>query len=108
MIEEHDRRALMEYRMHQAWDTIELSKFLVTNGKLVVAVNRIYYGMYYALTALALKYHFETSKHGQLIGWFNQEFIAKGKSEAKFGKIVRNAFNSRTKGDYDAFTEFSR
>ena len=108
MISDEDRKALIEYRMKQAEDTIELANFLADNQKLVVAVNRIYYGMYYALTSLALKFQFETSKHGQLIGWFNQEFIAKGKVDPRFGKILRNAFQCRTKGDYDAFVEFSR
>jgi uncharacterized protein (UPF0332 family) len=71
MIDEKDRESLIEFRLNQAYDTIELARFLISSDKLVVAVNRIYYGMYYALTALALKNRFETSKHGQLIGWFN-------------------------------------
>lgn len=108
MINDDDRNALIDYRMTQASETIALAKFLASNQKLVVAVNRIYYGMYYASTALALKFKFETSKHGQLIGWFNREFIAKGKVDPRFGKILRNAFHSRTKGDYDAFVEFSQ
>lgn len=78
--------------MQQALETIELAKFLAENQKFVIAVNRIYYGMYYALTALALKYSFETSKHGQLIGWFNKEFITTKKIDSRFGKILRNAF----------------
>jgi uncharacterized protein (UPF0332 family) len=68
MIEDNDRDALVRYRLNQAIETIELANFLVQNGKLVIAVNRIYYGMYYALTALALKNSYETSKHSQLIG----------------------------------------
>jgi len=108
MIDEKDRNSLINYRLQQAIDTIELAKFLVSNEKLVVAINRIYYGMYYALTALALKNRFETSKHGQLIGWFNKEFIASQKLDPKFGKILRNAFQNRTKGDYDAFISFSK
>lgn len=76
MIDENDRQSLVDYRLLQAIDTIELANFLAVSEKYVIAVNRIYYGMYYALTALALKHGFETSKHGQLIGWFNKEFIA--------------------------------
>lgn len=106
MIEDVDRDALVKYRLNQAIETIELAKFLVKNDKLVIAVNRIYYGMYYALTALALKNNFETSKHGQLIGWFNKEYISKKKTDPKFGRILRNAFQNRTKGDYDAFVNF--
>ncbi|MEI8271592.1 MAG: HEPN domain-containing protein [Paludibacter sp.] len=71
-------------------------------------MNRIYYGMYYSLTALALANSFETSKHGQLIGWFNKEFILTNKLDSKFGKILRNAFQNRTKGDYDAFISFTQ
>ena len=76
MIDENDRQSLIDYRLRQAIDTIDLANFLATSEKYVIAVNRIYYGMYYALTALALKNGFETSKHGQLIGWFNREYIS--------------------------------
>jgi len=108
MINENDRQALVDYRLRQATDTIELANFLAINEKYIIAVNRIYYGMYYALTALALKNGFETSKHGQLIGWFNREYIATKRLDPHFGKILRNAFQNRTKGDYDAFIDFSR
>ncbi len=108
MIEDINREALVKYRLNQAIETIELARFLVHNDKLAIAVNRIYYGMYYALTALALKNSFETSKHGQLIGWFNKEYISAKKADPKAGKILRNAFQNRTKGDYDAFVNFER
>jgi len=108
MITEKDRESLIEYRLNQALETIDLAKFLVDSDKLIIAVNRIYYGMYYALTALALKNKFETSKHGQLIGWFNKEFISSKIVDAKFGKILRNAYQNRTKGDYDAYVSFSK
>jgi len=108
MITDNEREALIEYRLQQALDTIELANFLVSSDKLVIAVNRIYYGMYYALTALALKNKFETSKHLQLIGWFNKEYISSRSLDQKFGKILRNAFQNRTKGDYDAFVKFDK
>jgi uncharacterized protein (UPF0332 family) len=106
MISQDERNSLIEYRLHQATDTTELAAFLIQSGKLNVSVNRIYYGMFYALSALALKYHFETSKHHQIIGWFNKEFIARGKADVKFGKIIRNAYQNRTRGDYDAFVDY--
>jgi hypothetical protein len=42
MIGENERDTLIEYRLKQAVDTIELAKFLLLNDKLVIAVNRIY------------------------------------------------------------------
>jgi len=87
---------------------MELSDFLFKADKLAVAVNRIYYGMYYAVTALALRYNFGTSKHAQLLGWFNKEFVAKGLVAKELGKSLRNAFQNRTKGDYDAYVTFEK
>lgn len=55
MIDEKNRDALAFYRIQHAFETIEHVKFLTDSQKLVIAVNRIYYGMYYALTALAFK-----------------------------------------------------
>lgn len=107
MINDKDRDTLIHYRIQQAKETIELAEFLKDSGKLSIAINRIYYGMYYAVTALALKHKFETSKHAQLIGWFNKEFIANNAVDKKYGKILRNAFQNRTKSDYDAFIEFA-
>jgi len=75
MISNSDREILIQYRLDQAKQAIgEVSK-LIEMDLLNVAVNRIYYGIFYSLTALALKYEFASSKHGQLIGWFNQTFI---------------------------------
>lgn len=107
MINQQDRIDLMNYRIQQAKDTTELAVFLIGSNKLTLAVNRIYYGMYYALSALALKHKFETSKHAQLIGWFNKEFVATNTVDKRYGKILRKAFEDRTKGDYDAFVNFS-
>lgn len=108
MINESDRNSLVKYWILQAKDTIELAKFLIDSNQLTVAVNRIYYGLYYSITALAIKKQFETSKHAQLIGWFNKEYIATDILDRRFGKILRNAYQNRTKGDYDAFVTFEK
>lgn len=55
---------------------------------------------------MGLKHEYETSKHAQLIGWFNKNFIAEQKLDIKYGKIINKAFNRRTKGDYDTFVDF--
>jgi uncharacterized protein (UPF0332 family) len=62
--------------------------------------------MFYSLLALGLKYEFETSKHAQLIGWFNKTFIHAGLIDTNYGKIINKAFNRRTKGDYDSYIKF--
>jgi uncharacterized protein (UPF0332 family) len=102
------REALIRYRMDEAVDTVKDVELLISNDRLRAAVNRIYYGMFYTLLALALKFDFETSKHQQLIGWFNKNFVSNGLIDPKYGKIINRAFNGRTKGDYDSYVEFEK
>jgi uncharacterized protein (UPF0332 family) len=101
-----ERKALIEHRISKAKDAIDDVEFLIKNKRLNLAINRIYYGMFYMLSALALKHGFATSKHQQLIGWFNKEFIATEKLDSKCGEIIHNAFKNRSTGDYDDFAEF--
>ncbi|PSR03908.1 MAG: hypothetical protein BRD50_04945 [Bacteroidetes bacterium SW_11_45_7] len=101
-IQSDDRESLIKYRLEQADETILDVELLIENERLRSAVNRIYYGIFYSLLALGLAYRFKTSKHGQLIGWFNKNFIQEGVIDSKYGKIINKAFNRRTKGDYDA------
>ncbi len=108
MIDQKSRDELIKYLLQQANETIELVKFLIDSDKYEIAENRIYYGMYYSLTALALKNEFNTSKHLQLIGWFNKEFITSGILEKKYGRILRLAFQYITKGDYYAYVTFEK
>ncbi|MEA3448662.1 MAG: HEPN domain-containing protein [Bacteroidota bacterium] len=108
MINNNDREILIQYRLDQAEQTIgEVSK-LIEMDLLNVAVNRIYYGIFYCLTALALKFEFSSSKHSQLIGWFNQTFIKTQQIEVKYGKIIRDAYKNRSDGDYAPFISFSK
>jgi uncharacterized protein (UPF0332 family) len=105
-IDNQDRLELIQYRLDQAKDTQSDVELLISHNRLRAAINRIYYGIFYSLLALGLKYEIETSKHSQLIGWFNKNFIHEGLIDAKYGKIVNKAFNRRTKGDYDSYVEF--
>ena len=107
-IESEDRDSLIKYRLEQANETISDVQLLIENNRLRSAVNRIYYGMFYALLALGLANQFETSKHAQLIGWFNKYFINEGLIDSKYGKIINKAFNRRTKGDYDTYIDFEK
>jgi len=107
-MEEKEKLALIKYRLDQASGTIAEVDQLIGTDLLNIAVNRIYYGMFYCLNALALTYGFKSSKHLQLLGWFNQNFIKTGLLEIKYGKILRDAFKNRSDSDYVPFTHFCR
>jgi uncharacterized protein (UPF0332 family) len=103
-----DREALKKYRIKLAYEAIEDAELLIDNNKLRLAVNRVYYGMFYILNALALTYQFKTSKHKGLIAWFNKTFIKDEKIDRKYGEIIRKAFKDRSKGDYVDFVTFEK
>ena len=107
-ITEADRNTLLQYRIQQAHDTIEDVRLLLEHDRLRLAVNRIYYGMFYILTALALLFQFKTSKHQGLIGWFSKNFIKDNKIDRKYGEIIHKAFKSRTDSDYGDFINYEK
>ena len=107
-INRNEKDQLIQQRLEQAKDTEQVVELLIKNEMYPAAVNRIYYGVFYSLLALGLEYNFESSKHQQLIGWFNREFIKKKKIEIEYGKILKKAYENRTSGDYDVFCEFEK
>jgi uncharacterized protein (UPF0332 family) len=100
MIDNDSRAQLIAYRVEQAKSTAQEAEFLLNNDMLRGSMNRIYYSMFYMLQALSLKYQFESSKHTQLLGWFNKTFIHTEIIEVRFSKIITKGYNLRTKGDY--------
>jgi uncharacterized protein (UPF0332 family) len=107
-LEDKDRDNLIKYRLEQAEETIADVQLLIDNSRLRSAVNRIYYGMFYSLLALGFANQFGSSKHVQLIGWFNKDFVHAGKIDERFGKMINKAFNRRTKSDYDTYVDYDK
>ena len=101
-------RQLIKYRTEQANQTINEIQVLIDNELFTIAINRIYYGMFYMLLALSLKEGFKTSKHLQLLGWFNKEFIKTDIIPVKIGKIANIAYENRSDGDYGIFVNFEK
>jgi len=64
------------------------------------AQNRLYYAIFYAVSALAKSENFITSKHSQLLGWFNVNYIKTNKFDKKIASVYRTSFENRQKSDY--------
>ncbi len=103
-----EKNHLIDYRLKQANESLDVAEVLIKLPNYPTALNRIYYSVFYSLLAVGLKYDYSTSKHSQLIGWFNKNFIATGIMELKYGKIVRKAYEYRLMADYDVFVEFDK
>ncbi|HPI88473.1 MAG TPA: HEPN domain-containing protein [Spirochaetota bacterium] len=93
--------------MERARATAAEARLLFKGSMFPGAVNRIYYSMFYALTALAVAEGFSSGKHGRLLGWFNKQFVKAGIIDIRYSKIIFRAFSKRMDGDYEAYSEFT-
>ena len=104
---ETNRKDLIIHNTEKAYSTQKEVEFLIENKYYSLALNRIYYGMFYILSAIALKNGFATSNHSQLIGWFNKNYVKENKVNRKIGRMIYRAFEQRMKSDYNILHTFT-
>jgi len=76
------------------------------NNKLIAAVNRMYYAIFYEVTALLLTKGLSSSKHSGVRSLFNKEFVKPGIISEEYGDFYNRMFGFRQRGDYEDFVEF--
>jgi hypothetical protein len=96
-------KALVDYRMEKSRESIKAAKLMVKEKMLTFAMNRIYYAMFYAVQAALSKKAVFFSKHGQVKGYFNREFIKSNVLPIDMGRFYNKAFEYRQKFDYVDF-----
>ena len=95
-----EKVTLIKYRLERADESLEAATLMFENKLYIPAMNRIYYSMFYAVQALLILKESSFSKHGQVKGFFNKEFIKAGVFPKEFGKLYNAAFEYRQKFDY--------
>jgi len=95
-----DRNTLISYRFERSQEALNAAELLFKNNMLTSSMNRIYYAMFYAVQALLLVTGASFSKHGQVKGYFNKEYIKTGIFPKEFGKLYNEVFDYRQKFDY--------
>lgn len=93
---------LIKYSIEKSKQALKSARDSINSENFETAQNRIYYAIFYAVSALAYKNNFTTSKHKQLIGWFNKKFIHEEKIfDKKMLDIYKDTFLKRQKSDYE-------
>jgi uncharacterized protein (UPF0332 family) len=93
-------RALIEYRLEQAEESLEASKILLEKQLIRPSINRSYYAMFYSVLALLATRKKETSKHSGAIALFDREFVKTGILSKGFSRFLHDAFDLRQRSDY--------
>lgn len=98
--------SLIDYRREKAAESLENARFSLEKGHLFSAVNRIYYSLFYQISALLKTKNFSSPKHTGIRALFNEHFVRTGIVEIEIGKFYSEMFAFRQKGDYEDFVYF--
>jgi uncharacterized protein (UPF0332 family) len=95
-----NKEILVDNWLFKSKEALKSTEKNIEIDELYTAQNRLYYTLFYAVSALAQKNEFATSKHSQLKGWFNREFIKTNKLPKEYGELYYDLFDARQKSDY--------
>lgn len=99
---------LISYKLEKSELTLKESEVLATSEFFNAAVNRLYYAVYYAASALMLGSSLETVTHKGIKTMLGLKFIQPGILEREYGQIYQRLFDSRQAGDYEDFIYYEK
>jgi len=92
-----DLEALVAHRLQKSEEALQAARVMIDQKMFSFAMNRVYYSVYYAVQALLAHKEVAFSKHGQVKGYFNREFIKTGILPKEIGRFYNQAFEYRQK-----------
>jgi uncharacterized protein (UPF0332 family) len=96
---------LARHRLADARSALEEAEILIANGRWRGALNRVYYGAFYAARAVLATRKLDSSKHSGVIALFQQHFVKPGLVTAEVARALPRAFEKRLTSDYGDFAE---
>ena len=91
---------LLRYRIEQATESLSEAALLRQADAYRGTVNRAYYAIFYALSALLAARGLGAAKHSGAIALFDREFVKTGDFAPEFSRALHRAFQRRQVSDY--------
>ncbi len=85
----------------RARTTLEEARVLLESEHPLGAADRCYYAMFYAATALLRTKGLEPTSHRSLLASFGKEMVKSGEVDARYHRMLLDAFDLRQTADYD-------
>lgn len=98
-----DIRTLSSYRMERAKEDLAAAISNHKEGLYKASINRSYYAIFHCIRAVNIINGYDSSKHSQVIGYFNRFFVHTGEFAENTYKIIDNAYRIRERCDYQDF-----
>jgi uncharacterized protein len=109
MSTDEKKKLLALHRLRQAAESLQEAQYLFTGEQsLRSVVNRIYYGMFYAVLALLIYEPYASSKHSGVLAYFNKRFVKNGLFSNAMGRSLNKAFELRQRSDYREYFELTQ
>jgi uncharacterized protein (UPF0332 family) len=96
--------ALARHRLSRAREAVAEGEHLLAKGGFMGAVNRLYYGAFYAARALLAIRQMDSSRHSGVISLFQKHFVKTGLVSVDRAKALPRSFEKRQKSDYGDFS----
>jgi len=98
-----DKVSVANYRIERAFATLDEARLVANMSRWNLAANRLYYSLYYAISALLLSDGIPSHTHKGTITQVNLYYIKTGKLTTEEGKLIRQLFLMRNEADYEDF-----
>lgn len=96
-----DRRDQIRAYLQAARRALEAAAVNLEQGFYEVAINRAYYAIFYAASALLWTRGISRSKHSGVIAAFRQHFVKPGLIETEYSDLYGDVMDARLDSDYE-------
>ena len=104
---EEEKNRLIQIKIAKAEESYQTGDEILADHP-TFAVNRYYYSLFYAVSALLLHYDTPVRTHKGVVTEFNKQCVKTGIFTREEGRLFAKVFQWRNRGDYDDFTEFTQ
>ena len=99
---------LIQYRQKRARETLIDANQLFSTNSFNSCVNRIYYSVFYEVTALLLKKNLSSSKHTGVRALFQTNFVKTNVISKDLASFYSTILDFRQKSDYGDYVSFEK
>lgn len=106
-LQDDDRRAIVEYRMEKADIALSEAKKVAEIGLWNISANRLYYCLYYIVSALFINKGLTPHTHKGVIILLHQKLVRTGILSENDGALMSRMYSLRQEGDYEDFEDLT-
>lgn len=97
---------LVKYRFGKAKEAINEANVQIQNKLWNVAINRLYYACFYAVSALLASKEIYSKTHAGTLQMFGLHFVKNGIIDEQNNKFYVKIFSMRQSGDYEDYCDY--